>query len=61
MAVIGKQLTEIYADQFPEKGRLLADRIPQLAGQILQLRDPLIAGIARGAVIAGGRKDGHGT
>jgi hypothetical protein len=24
MAVIGKQLAEIYADQFPEKGRLLA-------------------------------------
>ena len=26
MAVIGKQLTEIYADQFPEKGRLLAGK-----------------------------------
>lgn len=26
MAVIGKQLAEIYADQFPEEGRLLAEK-----------------------------------
>ena len=35
--------------------------LSQLAGQVLQLHDPLIPGTARAAVIAGRRKDRHGS